>query len=66
MAYWPDVNTAAREYVATLNSPPDGWGQHKHPRLGQSHHVLLAILREFGEDAGNAAIDAALCSQAAE
>lgn len=52
------VNQWAKEYVDLLNSPANGWGQHVHPRYGESHSMMFAMLQIFGDGATNAAIDA--------
>lgn len=39
----------AREYVELLNSPPNAWGQHVHPTFGQSHAMLNAMIKAFGD-----------------
>ena len=49
----------AAAYVKLLHSTPNGWGQHIHPGYGQSHHYLLAMQKEFGQETFNTAIDAA-------
>lgn len=38
----------ASEYVACLDSQPNGWGQHIHRRFGQSHYILRYMNVKFG------------------
>lgn len=47
----------AREYWALLASPANGWGQHIHPRYGQSHNMLAAMYAKHGEEKFSAALD---------
>lgn len=54
-----DLETMAREYVATLNGPANAWGQHVHPVYGRSDVMLHTMTGEFGRDATHAAIDTA-------
>lgn len=51
------VEDYAREYVDTMRSQPNGWGQHVHPVYGRSDNLLLRMYRLFGHDAVDAAID---------
>ena len=55
----PTLPEMAEEYVKLLNSPPNGWGQHIHPKYGNSHRMLLAMRNRFGLEETNKAIDAA-------
>lgn len=47
----------AREYVKTVMSQPNGWGQCVHPVLGRSDTILLNMYRLFGGAASEQAID---------
>ena len=52
----PSLGEMCTEYVDLLNSPPNGWGQHIHPRHGQSHLMLRVICTRFGTEETNAKI----------
>ena len=47
----------AREYVKTVMSNPNGWGQCVHPVLGRSDTILLKMYRLFGGVETEQAID---------
>tara|TARA_R110000787_G_scaffold43922_1_gene107592 strand:+ start:769 stop:1005 length:237 start_codon:yes stop_codon:yes gene_type:complete len=48
----------AQEYVATLNSPANGWGQHIHKETGlESHFYFSKMVRLFGWNVTNHKID---------
>ena len=50
----------ARHYVAVVNGPANGWGQHLCPKTGVQSHVLLhRITQKWGTTEGNAAVDLA-------
>jgi len=49
----------ARDYVATLNAPANGLGQHVHPTHGRSDVMLYRMVKTYGDAAAHAAIDAA-------
>lgn len=56
----------AKAYVDTLNSQPNGWGQHVHPTLGVSHSILRQVYIAAGsQEAGIALIDAEFNSRKA-
>ena len=40
-----------REYLELLDSPANGWGQHVHPRHGQSHLTLRYLYNKYGKKA---------------
>ena len=40
-----------REYLELLDSPANGWGQHVHPRHGQSHLMVRYLYNKYGEEA---------------
>lgn len=53
-----NVEKMAKEYVETLNSPPNGWGQHIHKGTGlESHFYLMKMTRLFGHNVTNHKID---------
>lgn len=55
------VEDMAREYVETLNSPPNGWGQHVHKSTGlASHFYMSKMMNRFGRDVAHDAITKAL------
>jgi hypothetical protein len=43
------LNEYAKEYVDTILSPANGWGQHVHPTLGRSDYIMLEMFRIFGD-----------------
>ena len=45
-----NIRTACEEYVALLDSPPNGWGQHIHPIHGQSHNLLRKLYNDWSEE----------------
>ncbi len=49
----------AKAYVATINGPANGWGQHVHPALGRSDYIMAHLYRAVGEYEANRLIDAA-------
>ena len=38
----------AKEYVKTVMSQPNGWGQCVHPTLGRSDEMMIRMYRLFG------------------
>lgn len=38
----------AREYVKTVMSQPNGWGQCVHPTFGRSDEMMIKMYRLFG------------------
>ena len=55
------LDILAKEYVETLNSPSNAWGQHIHEKTGlQSHQFLIRLSEQFGKDETKKAIDKAL------
>jgi hypothetical protein len=46
----------AKEYVDTILSPANGWGQHVHPTLGRSDFIMLDMIKSFGNDETQVAI----------
>ena len=45
------LRKAAQEYIDILNSGPNAWGQHTHPKTGEvSHSFLLRISLLFGKE----------------
>ncbi len=56
MTYDQTVHDLAAEYVDCLEDSPNGWGQHIHPRFGQSHYVLRYMDCKFGTKETTAAI----------
>jgi len=46
----------ARHYVDTINGNPNGWGQYVSPIYGQSHYIMMRMIRLFGEDTTQRAI----------
>lgn len=38
----------AKEYVNTVLSQPNGWGQCVHPKFGRSDEMLIRMYRLFG------------------
>lgn len=52
------LDQMAQEYVETLNSLPNAWGQHIHKKTGlKSHQLLNHITEIYGNDATRKAID---------
>lgn len=50
----------ARHYVAVVNGPANGWGQHLCPKTGVQSHVLrYNMTKKWGGDECDAAIDLA-------
>lgn len=47
----------AREYVKTVMSTPNGWGQCVHPTLGRSDTILFKMYRIFGGAPSEQAIE---------
>lgn len=50
----------AKAYAETLARPANGWGQHVHPKLGRSDHIMLRLYKMVGEENANRLIDAAM------
>ena len=45
------LRKAAQEYIDILNSAPNAWGQHTHPKTSEvSHSFLLRINLRFGKE----------------
>lgn len=51
------IEKDARDYVAMLNSQPNGWGQYVHRVYGISHNMLRIMRERHGQKAFDAAID---------
>lgn len=47
----------AKEYVKTVTSQPNGWGQCVHPTLGRSDKIMIKMYRLFGGTPTEYAID---------
>lgn len=54
------LGEAAEEYVKTIYSAPNGWGQHAHPTLGISHNIMRRMWQTFGEIPTQEAISRAM------
>ena len=53
-----NVEQMAREYVATLNSPANAWGQHIHKETGlASHFYYLKMVNLFGDNVTRHKVD---------
>jgi len=53
-----NVEQMAREYVETLNSPANGWGQHVHKGTGlASHFYYLKMVNLFGDNVTRHKVD---------
>jgi hypothetical protein len=50
------LNEYAKEYVDTILSQPNGLGQHVHPTLGRSDHIMFEMFRLFGDAPAQIAI----------
>lgn len=48
----------AKEYVKTVMSQPNGWGQCVHPIFGRSDQMMIRMYRLFGGVPVEHAIDA--------
>ena len=58
------VEDMAQEYVKTLNSPANCWGEHIHKGTGLSSHLYMMKMRaRFGHNATSRAIDTAITEQ---
>jgi hypothetical protein len=55
-----NLDEQANIYARSLRLQPNGWGQQTHPDYGRSDHIMFAMIREFGEEATQAAIQEAL------
>ena len=53
----------AQAYVETICGPANGWGQHVHPVLGQSHYIMLRIRNKVGESECDRLIDEAFAAR---
>ena len=54
------LQTMVKEYIETLNSPPNAWGQHYHQGTGLvSHSFLRRMYEAYGTEETNAALDKA-------
>lgn len=53
------VEEAAETYIATLESRPNAWGRHRHPRYGDSHSVMYLMSSAFGRRTFENAVDEA-------
>ena len=54
------LQTMVKEYIETLNSTPNAWGQHYHQGTGLvSHSFLQRIYDMHGKKETNAALDKA-------
>ena len=51
------VEEWAKEYVKTVMSEPNGWGQCVHPVYGRSDEMLIRMYRLFGGVPTEQAID---------
>lgn len=51
------VEKWAKEYVKTVMSQPNGWGQCVHPEYGRSDEMLIKMYRLFGGVPTEYAID---------
>ena len=51
------VEDYAQHYVSTINSQPNGCGQHVSDIFGQSHNIMWAASKLFGHEATHAAIE---------
>ena len=59
-----DLDSLAKEYVETLESAPNGLGQHISKRFNMvSHDLFRAICHNFGRDEANRAIDNELATR---
>jgi hypothetical protein len=47
----------AEDYWRTISGPANAWGQHVHPKYGQSHHMLAALRRKHGSELFDIALD---------
>lgn len=46
--YWT-LEQFAQHYAETMQKPPNGWGQYVSPIFGQSHFIMIAATKRFGE-----------------
>ena len=54
------LQTMVKEYIETLNSPPNAWGQHHHQGTGLPCHMYLThICKTHGREKTYAALDKA-------
>lgn len=56
----------AKHYADILVMPPNGWGQHVSPIFGQSHMIMAAATRRFGEGAVRETFSAAVVARERE
>ena len=59
----PTLEEMAAAYAVALYSPPNGIGEHVHPRFGRSDHIMRSMWARFGKEESNKAIDAAIAAK---
>ena len=52
-----NIKEDCQEYVDLLNSAPNGWGQHIHPKHGESHWMLHYLFLKYGKGEVDACLD---------
>mgnify|MGYP003676243697 FL=1 len=60
------IESECMEYVNLLDSPPNGWGQHKHSKYGQSHFFLMYLYKTYGNGRVQACIDSIYANKLAK
>ena len=45
-----NIKEECQEYVDLLNGPANAWGQHIHPKYGESHWMLHYLNKKYGEE----------------